>query len=60
MTCWFLPARRGGGGSTLRRSIRRAQVKPTRVDPAVSIMSHNGVPIQDISDTMGHKSAFSV
>jgi integrase len=23
---------------------------------AVSIMSHNGVPIQDISDTMGHKS----
>ena len=23
---------------------------------AVSIMSHNGVPIQDISDTVGHKS----
>ena len=23
---------------------------------AVSIMSHNGVPIQDISDMMGHKS----
>jgi hypothetical protein len=22
----------------------------------VSIMSHNGVPIQDISDTVGHKS----
>jgi integrase len=23
---------------------------------AVSIMSHNGVPIQDIADTVGHKS----
>jgi integrase len=23
---------------------------------AVSIMSHNGVPIQDITDTVGHKS----
>jgi integrase len=56
VTCWFLPARRAGWQH------------PSPFDPpgtgethegrhtAVSIMSHNGVPIQDISDTMGHKS----
>jgi integrase len=43
------------GKMTRRAGIGRWHAHEAR-HTAVSIMSTNGVPIQDISDTMGHKS----
>jgi integrase len=45
-----------GSGNLIDRAGRSQRWENRRRHTAVSIMSSNGVPIQDISDTVGHKS----